>query len=124
MSSHSHDEPLDHLDTHANHPCCGLSTNIEDYFLTRRQFLSRMGMGLGALSLATILDPRDLVAAQSNAKLVAGPLTPRAQHFPAKAKAVIHIFAQGAPSHLDTWDYKPALARMNGKTIGSEGVAM
>ena len=34
------------------HPCCGVSTNIEDYFLTRRKFLNRVGMGLGALGLA------------------------------------------------------------------------
>ena len=114
-------------DAHAHahdHPCCGISTNIEDYFLTRRQFLSRMGMGLGALSLANLLDPHDLVAAQAGANRVTGPLTPRAPHFGGKAKAVIHIFAQGAPSHLDTWDPKPSLAKMDGKTIGGDGVAM
>ncbi|MBI4624313.1 MAG: twin-arginine translocation signal domain-containing protein, partial [Verrucomicrobia bacterium] len=55
-----------HHDHHApERPCCGLSTNLEDYFLTRRQFLGRMGMGVGALSLATLLDPGDLAAAQS-----------------------------------------------------------
>ena len=43
-------------------PCCGVSTNIEDYFLTRRKFLNRVGMGLGALGLATLLDPADLVS--------------------------------------------------------------
>jgi hypothetical protein len=107
-------------------PCCGLSTNLEDYFLTRRQFLRRMGMGVGALSLAGLLDPHDLTAAQTRntAKPAPGPLTPRPSHFPGKAKSIIHIFAQGAPSHLDTWDPKPVLARMNGKTIGGDGVAM
>jgi uncharacterized protein (DUF1501 family) len=83
-----------------------------------------MGMGLGALSLATILDPRDLLGAQPDSKLIPGPLTPKPSHFPGKAKSVIHIFAQGAPSHLDTWDYKPSLTKMNGKTIGGDGVAM
>lgn len=110
--------------SHDHHSCQGISTNLEDYFLTRRQFLNRMGMGLGALSLANILDPLDLVAAQPGAQTVAGPLTARPSHFPGKAKAVIHIFAQGAPSHLDTWDYKPALTKMDGKNIGSDGVAM
>jgi hypothetical protein len=43
-------------------PCCGVSTNIEDYFLTRRKFLNRVGMGLGALGLATMLDPMDMFA--------------------------------------------------------------
>jgi hypothetical protein len=104
-------------------PCCGVSTNLEDYFLTRRQLLHRVGMGLGALSLAHLLDPRDLVAAPA-AQPAAGPLAPRPPHFPGKAKAVIHIFAQGAPSHIDTWDPKPMLTRMDGKTIGNEGVAL
>jgi len=104
-------------------PCCGVSTNLEDYFLTRRQLLHRVGMGFGALSLAHLLGPRDLVAA-SAAKPATGPLAPRPPHFHGKAKAVIHIFAQGAPSHIDTWDPKPMLSKMDGKTIGNEGVAM
>jgi hypothetical protein len=107
---------------HPSPPCCGISTNLEDYFLTRRQFLNRIGMGVGGLALASVLDPHNLVAAEPT---VAGsPLAPKAPHFPGKAKAVIHIFAQGAPSHLDTWDYKPSLAKMDGKTIGGDGVAM
>ncbi len=114
-----------HHDHHAHdHPCAGVSTNLEDYFLTRRQFLNRVGMGVGGLALATLLDPRDLVAAEPASKLASGPLSPRPPHFFGKAKSVIHIFAQGAPSHLDTWDYKPELAKMDGKTIGGDGVAM
>ncbi len=113
----THQEPLDHLDFNPHQPCRGISTNIEDYFQTRRQFLSRMGMGLGALSLANIIDPHNLVAGDGAGKLTAGPLTPRPTHFPAKAKSVIHIFAQGAPSHIDTWDPKPSLSRLSGKTI-------
>ncbi len=111
---------------HHTHPCCGISTDPQDYFLTRRQFLNRVGMGLGALSLASLLDPLDLRAAQNQAPLLAGTntLAPRAPQFPGKAKAVIHIFAQGAPSHVDTWDPKPALTRMNNQTIGGDGVAM
>jgi hypothetical protein len=121
MSSHP---TLAHDHSHDHHSCCGVSTNIEDYFLTRRQFLGRMGMGLGALSLANIIDPASLLAAPPDAKLVPGPLSPRPSHFPAKAKSIIHIFAQGAPSHLDTWDYKPSLTKMDGKTISNDGVAM
>ncbi len=107
-------------------PCCGVSTNLEDYFLTRRQFLSRVGMGVGALSLAGILDPQHLVAAgaQKKAASAPGPLTPRPSHFPGKAKAVIHIFASGAPSHLDTWDPKPSLQRMDGKSITGGEIAL
>jgi len=101
---------------------------MEDYLLNRRQFLSRMGMGLGALGLATLLDPLDAVAASPGpvtASGAGGPLLPKAPHFPGKAKSVIHIFAQGAPSHVDTWDPKTALTKMDGKTIGTDGgVAM
>ncbi len=116
MSSH---------DSHAHgRPCCGISTNIEDYFLTRRQFLNRIGLGLGGLALASMLDPRDLLGADPTPPLAGlSPLAPHAPQFPAKAKAVIHIFAQGAPSHVDTWDYKPMLAKMNDQTLG-DGVAM
>jgi hypothetical protein len=53
-----------------------------------------------------------------------GPLTPKPSHFAGKAKAVIHVFAQGAPSHVDTWDPKPTLARMNGKSIAGGDIAL
>lgn len=79
---------------------------LEDHFLTRREFLLRSGMGFGALSLAGLLGP-DLHA--TDVVMGASPLTPKQPHFPAKAKHVIHIFAEGAPSHVDTWDPKPAL---------------
>ena len=112
-------------DPASNHPtgCCGISTDPRDYFLSRRQFLSRMGLGLGALSFAAFLDPLDLGAAPLP---TAGldPLMPKAPQFPGKAKAVIHIFAQGAPSHVDTWDPKPMLTRMNDRTILDGGIAM
>ena len=107
--------------------CCGVSTNVADYFLTRRRFLNRVGMGLGALGLATMLDPGDLVgASEADAGAAAGgnPLAPRRPPLPATAKAVIHIFAQGAPSHIDTWDPKPELSSMDGRTIADGGVAM
>lgn len=119
-----HDEHDSHPEAHGHHhgvhPCRGISTDVADYFLTRRQFLNRVGLGLGALGLASMMDPLDLVGAEPTT-----PLAPRRPHFPGKAKAVIHIFAQGAPSHLDTWDPKPALTRLDGKTLGREGgVAM
>ena len=115
-------------DHHPNHPCCGISTNPEDYFLTRRQFLSRVGMGLGALSLASVIDPLSAFAGPAAAPpRPAGNgnlLLPQAPHFPGKAKCIIHIFAQGAPSHVDTWDPKPALSALDGKTLPGGGVAM
>lgn len=103
-------------------PCCGVSDDPADYFLTRRQFLARMGLGVGALSLAGLLEPLPLAAADATPG--GNPLAPRVPHFPGKAKAVIHIFAQGAPSQIDTWDPKPHLARLDGRSMPDGGVAM
>ena len=97
----------------------------QDRILTRRQFLQRSGMGFGALSLAALLNENLFGAAASRGSEVIAGLAPRAPHFPAKAKHVVHIFAQGAPSHVDTWDPKPALERFDGKSLpGLDGVAM
>jgi hypothetical protein len=94
----------------------------EDFFVTRRQFLNRFGMGLGALGLATLLgEPLGGTAQAADLN----PLSPKAAPLPSKAKRVVHIFAQGAPSQVDTWDPKPALERFAGKTLpGSNGLAM
>ncbi|MHA3774253.1 DUF1501 domain-containing protein [Verrucomicrobiota bacterium sgz303538] len=90
----------------------------EDLFLTRRDFLRRSGMGFGALSLATLLRPELFGANAQAAAAVAGtPLSPKQPHFAAKAKHVIHIFAEGAPSHVDTWDPKPELAKWAGQQL-------
>ena len=96
----------------------------DDYFATRRQFLQRTGMGFAALSLAALFGEDIFGWSSARADQIA-TLLPREPHFPAKAKHVVHIFAQGAPSHVDTWDPKPELTKFDGKTIlGSEGVAM
>jgi hypothetical protein len=94
-----------------------------DPIVTRRQFLEKAGMGMGMLTLATLLGdqltPDALAAAASR-----NPLAPRLPHFPAKAKHVIHIFASGGPSHVDTWDPKPALNKYNDQEIpGYSGLA-
>ncbi len=101
------------------------SAKPEDLFLTRRQFLQRAGMGFGALSLAGLLGENLFTNNSASAAELADSLLPKSPHFPAKAKHVVHIFAQGAPSHIDTWDPKPMLAQYEGKAIpGSQGVAM
>ncbi|HEV2394208.1 MAG TPA: DUF1501 domain-containing protein [Verrucomicrobiae bacterium] len=95
---------------------------IEDLFITRRQFLQRAGMGFGMLGLAGLLGQELVSTAQAE---TVATLAPRDPPLPAKAKHVVHIFAQGAPSHVDTWDPKPALAQYDGQSIpGSDGVAM
>jgi hypothetical protein len=97
----------------------------ENYFQTRRQFLRRFGMGMGALSLASLLGPELFLSQSANAAEDLSSLTPKAPPLPAKAKRVVHIFAQGAPSHIDTFDPKPSLDQYDGQPIpGMGGVAM
>ena len=97
----------------------------ENYFQTRRQFLRRFGMGMGALSLANLIGPELLLSNSACAAEDLSSLAPKLPPFPAKAKRVVHIFAQGAPSHIDTFDPKPALAKYDGQPIpGMGGVAM
>jgi len=74
--------------------------------------LRHSALGLGALGLAGLLaDERRLQAADPNA------LSARPPHFPARARRVIHFFLNGAPSHVDTFDPKPALTRHAGKPL-------
>ena len=96
------------------------SARPEDFFLTRRQFLQRAGMGFGALSLAALLG--DGLIPSAAAVEPGNALAPKSPPFPAKAKHVVHIFAQGAPSHVDTWDPKPMLSQYDGKALpGHDG---
>src|SRR5450432_4708442 len=73
---------------------------------SRRSFLHTACCGLGGLALASMLHD-DLARAN--------PLSPRRPHRPAKAKAVIHLYMAGGPSHLDTFDPKPELNRIHGQ---------
>jgi hypothetical protein len=66
------------------------------------------------LGLAALLGERKLLAAGDGPD---DPLAPRKPHFPAKAKAVIWIFINGGPSHVDTWDYKPELEKCDGQEL-------
>jgi len=92
---------------------------LQDAFLTRRNFLCRCGMGMGALSLAGLLGETGLLSTARAAESV-NPLSPKAPQFPAKAKRVVHFFLNGGPSHVDTFDPKPELARYAGKPLPIE----
>src|SRR5687767_3755580 len=81
---------------------------------TRREMLMRMGTGMAALGLAGMLD--------APAGAGTNPLTPKQPHFPGKAKRVIHLFMNGGPSHVDTFDPKPALAKFAGKPLPTENL--
>jgi hypothetical protein len=86
---------------------------------SRRQVLHRFGTGLGVLGLAALMGQEGLLgsgASAAEAKPV-GPLAPKPTHFPAKAKHVIHIYLNGGPSQVDTFDPKPLLAKYEGQKL-------
>ena len=83
--------------------------------ITRRWFFRDCGVGLGAAALASLLGNDARGAATARA-----PLAPHAPHFAPKAKRVIFLFQAGAPSHLDLFDYKPELAKWDGKLPPAE----
>ncbi|ODT99063.1 MAG: hypothetical protein ABS79_04970 [Planctomycetes bacterium SCN 63-9] len=90
---------------------------------SRRDFLRRTGSGIGLLALADLAEEAETRAVQANPgspnALInpLDPMSPRAPHFQAKAKSVIWLFLNGGPSQVDTWDYKPELARRNGQEL-------
>src|SRR5438132_7922028 len=87
-------------------------------YRTRRDFLRRTGNGFGLLALAGLLDQQGLLTETARAEgKIANPLAPKTAHFPAKAKAVIWLFMNGGPSHVDTWDYKPELEKRNNQEL-------
>ena len=84
---------------------------LEHLALTRRELLHRCGMGCGALALGSFLSQTEVNAAAVN------PLLPKSPHYAPRAKHVIHLFMNGGPSHIDTFDPKPQLAKFVGKTV-------
>lgn len=89
---------------------CGRTAPIGD----RREFLARAGSGLGILALADLLGGPTLLAAEPQASKPSELPQP---HFPAKAKSVIWLFMEGAPSAVDIFDPKPELDKSHGKKI-------
>ena len=85
--------------------------------LTRRQFFGRTATGIGAAALASLLNP-SLFAAPAPAPGMQGVL--KTLQFAPKAKRVIYLFMSGGPSHIDLFDYKPALKKLNGTELPGE----
>src|SRR5215203_1633090 len=77
--------------------------------IDRRTLLARVGQGFGTLALAGLLADERLLAAEDGAAVIPDPN--------AKAKRVIFLFMGGGPSQVDTFDPKPALAKLNGKNV-------
>jgi hypothetical protein len=90
--------------------------SLGDGLLTRRDLLRRGGCGMGLLGLAGVLGDAGLLA---GAEPAGSPLAPKAPHFPARAKRVVHLFMNGGPSHVDTFDPKQLLEKYHGKPLPS-----
>jgi hypothetical protein len=83
---------------------------------TRREFLWEAGAGFSGLAMTGLLS-LDGFFNQAGAAPSGNPLAPRQPPFPGKAKSIIFLFMYGGPSHVDTFDYKPGLYALDGKTV-------
>ena len=93
---------------------------LEEMFMTRRQLLNRMGNGFAALGMAGMIGEQ--TAHAEDARNL-NPLAPKKPHFAPKAKRVIFLFMNGGPSHVDTFDYKPALEKYHGQPLPYSNLA-
>ena len=82
--------------------------------LSRREMLHRVGAGFGTLGLASVLSSSELSAAPTT-DTASTPLAPKMPHFAPRAKRVIQLFMPGGPSQVDTFDYKPEIAKNEGQ---------
>ena len=87
----------------------------QSWGMTRRESLQRIGTGMGVLGLAGLLAQDGTLGNDGNSTLSDNPLLPKSPHFAPKAKHVIHLFMNGGPSQVDTFDPKPALEKYNGQ---------
>jgi hypothetical protein len=100
---------------------------LEDVVLTRRQLLCRSGTGFGALALGSLLSETGFLSSATLGADQASlgspeissihPLFPKSPPLQARAKRVVHLFMNGGPSHVDTFDPKPLLAKHHGKPV-------
>jgi uncharacterized protein (DUF1501 family) len=98
--------PLEHL-------------RFDSRLISRRDMLRRAGLGFGSWALLDLL-AKEVIGQSATAARGASPinpLAPNSPHFPATAKSVIFLFQQGGPSHIDTFDPKPILAKLHGQPL-------
>src|SRR5262245_42450712 len=89
---------------------------IEPVF-SRRHWLASAGGGFGAMALSALLAEESAAEPASRSMNSSGPLAPKQPHYKATAKACIFLFMEGGPSHLDTFDPKPALNKLAGQPL-------
>ncbi|MCK5942763.1 MAG: DUF1501 domain-containing protein, partial [Planctomycetes bacterium] len=87
---------------------------------TRREFLWQAGGGFASLGLVDLLSRDGFFDRAGGGDAEGHPLAPKPPHHAPKAKACIFLFMYGGPSHVDTFDYKPKLYPLDGKTIDVE----
>jgi hypothetical protein len=92
------------------------SRMLEQAGLSRREMIGRCGLGMGMFGLTSLLADEGWLA-KAQAGSYSNPMSPKAPHFPVKAKHVIHLFMNGGPSHIDTFDPKPSLEKYAGKPL-------
>ncbi len=86
--------------------------------LSRRELVWQMGGGFAGLALADMLSRDGVIGNKASAaEAAAGPLSPKPQHFPAKAKSCIFLMMNGGPSQVDTFDHKPVLEKYAGQPL-------
>src|SRR5262245_38664628 len=98
---------------HGDATCCGMGRPTEAHALSRRELLVKGGAGFGAVALAWLLGEDCSLGATPSLS----PLAPRPTHHPAKARSVIFLFMEGGPSHIDLFDPKPLINRLDGQPI-------
>src|SRR5689334_14395622 len=79
--------------------------------INRRRFLSRLSLGIGSVALGSLLIPDLFSKSEEEIAMTGLP------HFAPKAKRIIYLFQNGAPSQLDLFDYKPMLQQMHGEDL-------
>ncbi len=86
---------------------------LDSALVSRRELLTRCGTGLGMVGLASLLSAAETPVRATN------PLAPRAPHFKPRARRIIHLYMNGGPSQVDTFDPKPALQKYQGQRPAS-----
>src|SRR5204862_5029846 len=81
-------------------------------YQTRRTFFKNTGLAAGRIALASLMFPGLFRAAAGTRQGRAHPSLPGLPHFAPKARRLIYLFMNGAPSQIDLWDYKPRLAEL------------
>ncbi len=84
---------------------------------TRREFLWQSGAGFAGTALAGLMQQDGFFASAAEPTVSANPLAAKPPHFAPKAKSVIFLFMYGGPSHIDTFDYKPAMKGRDNQTV-------